>query len=459
MTPDELKRLQERMTGRRGIRGHERGLVVTGGGNVNVSGTPGEIRITDTKPDPVWARITAAAGGTTGRAYAWTEVLQTDDDFPDYDTTYFRKSGTATSWPAFDVNGSPDVPVGTKVQLWPDPSGTHWVFEVGGEDCCQLFSRGITAPSGILGPQAPYQHFYLTYGFATPSAGINDGFILNFNGPPGPLGLTNLGAAGPALQHQFEIPGLAIPVPRGAAAAPAYHLETSLYGELRGAGDTLGGTARMFLGARVFVDYQPNGTGPHYFFWCSPAFILCSSIGGNSTSRLFNSGSVSHRCMIHPSQFASDPNATIRVYGFFFVYDVGGAGTWSGHVAFPSAPGGGLSYTRLERACCTPSLTTLIGSCIGSPPPGTYTAPVTINFAVTVTGGVAPYTFLWTFGDGDTSTAQSPSHVYDDPGVYTPQVTVTDSLGTTATCQPGTWVIEGEVIIINGMVMNGGLMG
>lgn len=41
--------------------------------------------------------------------------------------------------------------------------------------------------------------------------------------------------------------------------------------------------------------------------------------------------------------------------------------------------------------------------------------------------------FLWDFGDGSTSTAQNPSHIYNVPGDYTISLTVTDSLGCTDT--------------------------
>ncbi len=46
--------------------------------------------------------------------------------------------------------------------------------------------------------------------------------------------------------------------------------------------------------------------------------------------------------------------------------------------------------------------------------PTAGTAPFTAAFASLPTGGVpAPqYTFAWTFGDGDTSTQQNPTHIY-----------------------------------------------
>ncbi len=52
--------------------------------------------------------------------------------------------------------------------------------------------------------------------------------------------------------------------------------------------------------------------------------------------------------------------------------------------------------------------------------------PLTVDFTDTTTGG-APSGWLWDFGDGDVSTQQHPTHVFDDPGTWTVSLTV--SLG------------------------------
>jgi PKD repeat protein len=44
-------------------------------------------------------------------------------------------------------------------------------------------------------------------------------------------------------------------------------------------------------------------------------------------------------------------------------------------------------------------------------------------------GGLAPYSYLWNFGDGDISSDQNPNHTYPDPGPWTSCLTVTDALG------------------------------
>ncbi|CCG53278.1 Protein of unknown function precursor; putative adhesin [Flavobacterium indicum GPTSA100-9 = DSM 17447] len=52
----------------------------------------------------------------------------------------------------------------------------------------------------------------------------------------------------------------------------------------------------------------------------------------------------------------------------------------------------------------------------------------TVNFDDDTNGGKKPYSYLWNFGDGTTSTQQSPSHTYPFPGgPYTVTLQVTDS--------------------------------
>ncbi len=54
-------------------------------------------------------------------------------------------------------------------------------------------------------------------------------------------------------------------------------------------------------------------------------------------------------------------------------------------------------------------------------------APLTVQFSANATGGYPPYTFSWNFGDGATSSAQNPSHLFASPGNYTTALTVVDS--------------------------------
>jgi len=55
--------------------------------------------------------------------------------------------------------------------------------------------------------------------------------------------------------------------------------------------------------------------------------------------------------------------------------------------------------------------------------------PLTVKFTNQTTGGSMKY--LWTFGDGSTSSITAPSHTYTNAGVYTVTVKATNQLGST----------------------------
>src|SRR5882672_2511503 len=54
-------------------------------------------------------------------------------------------------------------------------------------------------------------------------------------------------------------------------------------------------------------------------------------------------------------------------------------------------------------------------------------APLAMNFSNMSTGSITSY--AWAFGDGTTSTAKAPSHVYTAAGIYTVSLTVIGSSG------------------------------
>jgi outer membrane protein OmpA-like peptidoglycan-associated protein len=58
--------------------------------------------------------------------------------------------------------------------------------------------------------------------------------------------------------------------------------------------------------------------------------------------------------------------------------------------------------------------------------------PLDVELMSSVTGGCPPYSYLWEFGDGTTSTEQNPRHTYATEGNYTASVTTTDAKGNTA---------------------------
>lgn len=95
---------------------------------------------------------------------------------------------------------------------------------------------------------------------------------------------------------------------------------------------------------------------------------------------------------------------------------------------------------------------------------GPYVASIstpTINFVGSATGGTAPYTYKWTFGDGVVSNEQNPSHTYATEGTYNVSLTVTDATNaisvdtTTATISPlPVYAVTGTVKDVLGNPVN-----
>ncbi|MBI4648275.1 MAG: PKD domain-containing protein, partial [Bacteroidia bacterium] len=68
--------------------------------------------------------------------------------------------------------------------------------------------------------------------------------------------------------------------------------------------------------------------------------------------------------------------------------------------------------------------------------PTAYSASaIQFCFVSSVSGGISPYTYLWSFGDGETSTTGAPVHLYDLPGIYNISLIVTDSAGCSDTTE------------------------
>ena len=60
--------------------------------------------------------------------------------------------------------------------------------------------------------------------------------------------------------------------------------------------------------------------------------------------------------------------------------------------------------------------------------------PLSVQFNDTSTGN--PSSWLWDFGDGENSTSQNPSHIYDTAGTYTVNFTAANSAGSNTTVSP-----------------------
>ncbi|MGD1119999.1 MAG: DUF4349 domain-containing protein [Dehalococcoidales bacterium] len=54
-----------------------------------------------------------------------------------------------------------------------------------------------------------------------------------------------------------------------------------------------------------------------------------------------------------------------------------------------------------------------------------------VQFVPTIAGGISPYSYEWSFGDGGKSTEPNPAHTYGKTGTFTVSVKITDDKGNT----------------------------
>jgi PKD repeat protein len=110
------------------------------------------------------------------------------------------------------------------------------------------------------------------------------------------------------------------------------------------------------------------------------------------------------------------------------------AGTYTVSLTL-TGPNGNVTKTK-------PGLITVTAPTTSSAPTANFTAnatsgvaPLAVTFTNTSTGTIGGYS--WSFGDGTSSTAQSPAHSYSAAGTYTVSLTVTGSAGSNTATKAG----------------------
>jgi len=84
--------------------------------------------------------------------------------------------------------------------------------------------------------------------------------------------------------------------------------------------------------------------------------------------------------------------------------------------------------------------------------PATPTNATLVTFTATVSGGTAPYTYAWSFGDSTlTATTNPATHTYAAPGTFSVMLTVTDTNGVSTTATHSVTVtstVTGKVVLL-----------
>ncbi len=145
-------------------------------------------------------------------------------------------------------------------------------------------------------------------------------------------------------------------------------------------------------------------------------------------------------------------NATGGTAPYTFNWSFGDGANGSGQIVSHTY---GALPTQCRTSRCTENLTLLVQDRLGAsatttvpvillaPSAGSLSvsastnvstgeAPLGVALDATASGGVAPYTYLWDFGDGASAAGANVTHIYSTAGTFSAVVTVVDSTGTVA---------------------------
>ena len=155
---------------------------------------------------------------------------------------------------------------------------------------------------------------------------------------------------------------------------------------------------------------------------------------------------------------SSDPDGTIVSY----LWDFGDGGTSTGQnptYAYSQAGSYTVTLTVTDDDSATDTDTTSatvadtgpVADFTASPTSGP--APLTVTFTDASTSYDGVVSWAWDFGDGETSTDQNPTHIYDEQGSYTVSVTVEESDGDSDTETKTDYIIvnEGAQLSLDGV--------
>ncbi len=221
---------------------------------------------------------------------------------------------------------------------------------------------------------------------------------------------------------------------------------TTVEGNLRPDGGypdlALGAVGRPHL---VYVTYRPGpGSGLKYASYTGSAWnirVVDSNIGGPATDSLsslvLGPDGQPHIAYV----FAIWPTGLLR-YAYLagptqpisYTWDLGDGATATGEVITHTYTQPGVYTVTLAAGDCT-TVThpiTVVAPPVCEPVQVLDVTPVVSGCVVTFSGevtGTAPVSWLWTFGDGVTSTLDTPVHVYTASGVYAGTVQVWNCSG------------------------------
>lgn len=295
----------------------------------------------------------------------------------------------------FDPNrGAPVLfgGVGGIGSIFPSLNDT-WEFVAG--DWVEIST--ITAPPGRLAPYFTYdpaEHGDLLFGGTGGNSTLGDAWVLTASAW---LPFTALSSPGPR-----------------AGGTTFFDNATDTIGLFGGGQVVDNGTAILIFGDFWQLDDLNLSASANVTDGAAPLHVAFeTSVGSGATP-------VSVSWSFGDGQSAPTPNAT-------HVYDSGGS--YRAEVTAQDALGlvDEWNVTINATGAGVAPLTLLANAT-----PLTGYAPLRVNFSASGSNGVGPYTYSWDFGDGSTASGANVSHTYVAIDVYNASVTVTDTIGSTA---------------------------
>lgn len=156
---------------------------------------------------------------------------------------------------------------------------------------------------------------------------------------------------------------------------------------------------------------------PVYAFFISPPPVCLKGVDGNYQLLNFfdlSTGPVT----TYLWDFGDGSISELKDPSHIFYED----GSYEVSLSVASDAGCGSVYKDVVRVLPVPTIFSIIS-------PEERCGPGDVQFGAVVGGGTPPYTYLWDFGNGITSTSPSPIITFSSPGTYTVSLYLSDSNG------------------------------
>ena len=169
-----------------------------------------------------------------------------------------------------------------------------------------------------------------------------------------------------------------------------------------------------------------------------------NGFGWGGSNFTLTQGQVAIACIVPTAAFTSTPTYfnyqfnNTGTYGTTYAWDFGDGNTSA--AASPShtyATAGMYTVCLISSSVCgADTACSTVNVCPNPPQANFSSSPNQLTVAFTNSSLYAPVAWAWDFGDGNTSTLQSPSHTYAANGTYTVCMIASNGCGADTICQP-----------------------